>query len=343
MVRRRHFLKQVASGSAAILAFPKMICTPLRKGISDKFGEVLPKRAFGKTGEEVTNYCMGGYHVAMAESEKESQAIIEKGMELGIRFFETAFIYANGRAEELYGKYLIPKYRDQIFLATKNDGRNAASAKRQLEGSLRRLNCDVIDLYYMHQINDPEDVDNRLSAGVLDVLLKARQQGKVRYLGFTGHRLSSAFRRLVESVSGNDPFVAVQLPVNPVDAAKPDSFTFGLIPFLQKHNYAIMAMKTLAQGRFFAKAAPDGGFWETSDPVVPDHLSLEEVFHFVLSQPVTSIVNGTDRVELLEKNVEVVKKFAALSQQEQGRIVEKVRLFTITEGLENYKPKPGTY
>jgi aryl-alcohol dehydrogenase-like predicted oxidoreductase len=343
MLKRRHFLKQVVSGGTGILAFPNMMCKSVRTGDSDKFGTVLPKRAFSNTGEEVTMYCMGGYHVAMAGSEKESRAIIEKGMELGIRFYETAYIYANGRAEELYGKYLIPSYRDHIFLATKNDGRSAESAKRQLEGSLRRLKCDVIDLYYMHQINDPEDVDHRIAAGVLEVLLEAQQQGKVRYLGVTGHYISTAFRKMIESVSGNDPFVAVQLPVNPVDAAKPDSFTFGLIPWLLKQNYAIMAMKSLAQGRFFAKAAPDGGFWETSDPVIPNHLSLEEVFHFVLSQPVTALVNGTDRVEQLEQNIGIVKKFTAMTPEEQEKIVEKVRGFTMTEGLEHYKPKPGTY
>lgn len=343
MVERRQFLKQVAAGSAIAFSTPPLLASSLKFGMTDKHGEVLPTRIFGKTGEKVTIYCMGGYHVAMAESEKESQEIIEKGIEVGIRFFETARIYAGGRAETLYGKYLIPKYRDQIFLATKNDGRNASQAKRQLDESLRQLKCDVIDLYYMHQIQDPEDVDHRLSEGVLDVMLEAQQQGKVRYLGFTGHHLTSAFRRIMEHVSGNDPFVAIQMPVNPVDANKPDSFTKEFIPYVKKHNYAIMAMKPFAQGRFFAKAAPDGGFWETDDPVIPKYLSVEDVFHFVLSQPITSLVNGTDRVDYLINNVKAIKSYVKLSLKAQQMIVDKVSRFAMTEGLERYRPKPGTY
>ena len=340
---RRKFLKQVAVGSAMVFTAPPFLMPFLKTGLSDKFGDILPVRPLGKTGKEVTIYCMGGYHVAMAENEKESQAIIENGIELGIRFFENARIYAGGRAEELYGKFLIPRYRDQIFLATKNDGRNAIEAKRQLEESLRQLKCDVIDLYYMHQIQDPEDVDQRLSAGVLEVMLKAQQQGKVKYLGMTGHYHSAAFRRLIEKVSGKDPFVAVQLPINPVDATKPDSFTIKLIPYLKERGYAIMAMKPFAQGRFFAKASPDGGFWETSNPVIPNYLSVEEVFNFIVSQPITALVNGTDRVEYLVSNINAIKKFTILSREEQNAIVNKVMGFAMTEGLEKYRPKPGTY
>ena len=337
MVQRREFIKKVAAGSAAAAVSPRLWGVTPSSGHSDHWGKVLPKRPFGNTGEEVTLYCMGGSHVAKADSENESRAIIEKGMEMGVRFYENAWTYAGGRAEELYGKYLIPKYRDQIFLATKNKGYDRENAIKQLEDSFRRLKCDVIDLYYMHEVRTPGDVDDRLAAGVLEVLLKAQQDGKVRHLGFSGHMHTAAHRRLMERVAGKDPFVAVQFPVSPIDAAKPDSFVRELIPDLRKRDYALMGMKGMAHGRFF-RDNRDG--WENPDPIIPNYLSVEEVICYNLSQPVTAIVSGTDRLEQVEQNVNAAWKFARLSREEQERIVMKLDGFRKTVGLEYYRPDP---
>lgn len=303
-------------------------------------GELLPTRPFGKTGEQVTIYCVGGSHVAKADSETESQAIIEKSIEMGARFFDNAWSYSRGRAEELFGKYLTPKYREHVFLMTKTKGRTAEQAQKQIDDSLRRMKTDYIDLLHMHEVRSPEDVDARLSAGILEVMLKAQQEGKVRHLGFSGHRHSSAHRRLMEKVAGKDPFVACQLPINPVDAAKPDSFTKELVPELVKRDYAVLAMKTLAHGRFFKD---NRDRFVTTDPVVPDNLSLEEVFWYVLSQPVTTIVSGTDKLPQVAENIGIIKRFAKLSIDDQKTIVAKVEKFTTTPKLEYYRPAPGTY
>lgn len=338
MVKRRNFIRQVAIGGAATTIIPRVWGSPLSTGLSDKWGDILPKRPFGSTGEEVTIYCMGGSHVAKADSEKDSQAIIEKGMELGVRFYENAWTYARGRAEELFGKYLVPRYRDQIFLATKNKGYDASNATKQLEDSLRRLNTDVIDLYFMHEVRSVDDVEKRMAAGVLEVLLKAQQKGQVRHLGFSGHYQTSAHRHLIKMVAGNDPFVATQFPVNPVDPSKPDSFVRELLPYIKKEKeYAVMGMKTMAHGRFFANNRDN---WPIADPVIPNHISVEELIWYVLSQPITAIVSGTDRPEQVEQNVGAAWKFAGLSREEQEMVVAKVAKFSKTAGLEYFRPQP---
>ncbi|NND07639.1 MAG: aldo/keto reductase [Saprospiraceae bacterium] len=336
MVKRRNFIKQIAAGSLAALSVPRLLAAPLTTGKSDKLGDLLPTRPMGKTGVELSIYCLGGYHVGRAKNEKVSQAMIERGMELGCRYYETAWIYHDGYSEELFGKYLTPKYRDQIFLATKTNAKTAAGSKKQIEDSLRRMNCDQIDLLYMHAVRDPSDVDGRIAAGVLEVMLEAQQKGQVKYLGFTGHRMTSAQRRLMERVAGKDPFVAVQIPVNPLDVAKPDSFTTALIPELHQRAYGVMGMKPLAGGGFFT--GNEYG-WETDDPIIPNYLTLEDVIWFNLSQPITSMVCGTESVEHLDRNIEAVNRFAKLSMDDQEKIVKKLLKFVKTERLEYYRPK----
>lgn len=337
MVQRRKFIKQLAASSLAAAAAPRLWGAPLTTGTSDKHGAILPTRPFGKTGIDLTIYCMGGWHIANADGDKTAQAIIERGMELGCRYYETAWIYDKGRSEERYGKYLIPKYRDQIFLATKCAGENAADARKQVEDSLRRMNCDQIDLYYMHCIRSKEDVDGRLAEGVLEVMLEAQQKGQIKYLGFTAHNNTEANRVLMERVAGKDPFVAVQIPVNPIDTIKPDSFVKESIPDLLKRDYAVMGMKPFAGGGFFSENTYR---WKTDDPIIPNYLSLEEVIWFNLSQPITSMVCGTDRLEQVDKNIKAVKKFAKLSRRDQEELANKIAKFSVTKGLEYYRPDP---
>ena len=335
MVQRRDFLKHLAAGSAAALATPHLLGAPLKLGKQDKFGQILPTRPFGSTTDEVTIYCMGGSHIAKTDSEKEAQAIIEKAMDMGVRFYETAWTYAGGRAEELYGKYLVPNFRDEIFLATKNKALTASDARKQLDDSLRRLKTDKIDLYYLHGIETAEDVDERLAAGVLEVMLEAQQKGRVKYLGFSGHRHTSAHTHLIEKVAGKDPFVATQFPVNVLDPSTPDSFMKNLVPEFYKKGYAMMGMKSLAHGRFLANNK-DG--WNNPDPLVPNYLSMEEIIWFSLSQPITAYVSGTDKLHQVEQNVTAAWKFARLDRTRQEQIISKVSRFATRKGLQYFRP-----
>lgn len=339
MSNRRRFIKQVAiGGSAAFLAKP-LLAAPVSAGGSDKLGSIMPTRPFGKTGEQVTIYCLGGSHVAgTRKTGEDPQAIIERAIEEGVRFFDNAYNYAGGYAEELYGQHLTPKYREQIFLMTKSQASTKEGALRELDTSLTRMKTDYLDLWLMHAVSSAEDVDKRLAGGVLEAFLEARQAGKARYLGFSGHTHSAAHRRLIERVAGDDPFSYVQLPVNAVDASKPDSFTTLLVPDLAARGYAIGAMKTLAFGSFFGGSR--SGRFQSDDPIIPNHISLEDALWYALAQPVTCIVSGNDRLAYLKENVAIAKRFATLSPDDQQQIVAKVAKFRMTPHLEFYRPDP---
>ncbi len=149
-------------------------------------GALLPQRKLGTTGAVVTNLGLGGGHIT-GVPEATAQAMIEKALEEGVRFFDTAVLYGNGISESRYGKHLTPKYRDVSFIMTKTLARDGDSARRDLDASLKRLNVESIDLWQLHALDTPEDVERRIQNGVLDAFQTAQESGKVKHLGFTGH------------------------------------------------------------------------------------------------------------------------------------------------------------
>lgn len=330
MMKRRHFLESLLAGGA-MLGAPGLLSAPLKTGASDRLGPLMPTRPFGKSGEQVTVFGLGGFHMPKAERIGESpQAIIEKALEGGVRFFDTAYNYFKGRSEELYGTYLTPNYRDDIFLMTKSRARNGEQAREQLETSLDRLNTDYLDLWLMHSVKTADDANQRFENGVFDVFREAKASGKVRYIGFSGHTKTEGHRAVMARVA--DEIDYVQLPVNVVDASAEDSFTSGLLPELAKHGCAIGAMKSFSDGRFFGK-----NHFETDDPIIPNYLSVEEALWFVLSQPVTCLVSGNDKLEYLEENLDVVRRYAGMTAAEQERIVSRVAKFADEKSLVPYR------
>ncbi len=337
MNTRREFLKHVGAGAGLALASRTGLAAPIATGGSDKLGPILPTRPLGRTGEQVTMFCLGGAHVARVQPDADAQAILEKSLELGVRTFDTAWAYGGGRSEELFGRYLVPKYRDHVFIYTKSKAVDAAGMREHLEDSLRRMRTDHLDLWMMHEVRSPEDVDARLEAGVLEVMLGARERGLVRHLGFSGHTRTDAHRRLMERVADADPFVAVQVPVNPLDAAKPDSFVKELVPDLVARGYAVFAMKTIAHGRFFAANTDRIAI---ADPIIPNHLSMREALTFALSQPIATLVSGMDRLEQVSENVGIVRAFEPMSTAAQAEVVARMERFKFTPRIEGYRPAP---
>ncbi len=248
MANRRTFLKSLAGATAGISLASTSFAN---ESLNDRLGEVLPKRKLGRTGEFVTMLGTGGYHIGWT-TERDAQEVIEAALEGGVRFFDTAESYSQGVSEDRYGKYLTPKYRDLIFLMTKSTGKNAKTVQEHLEGSLRRLKVDQLDLFQVHSITTPQDVDSRIEEGVLEVLLKAQQQGKVKYLGFTGHQNPFAHTHMLDRTKDSDIFDTVLMPVNVLDQSY-YSFTENVIPPALDRNMGILAIKSLADGRFFAK------------------------------------------------------------------------------------------
>ncbi len=333
MTDRRDFLKTMAAMTAAI-SVPSLLHG--QSAAQDRLGEILPTRLLGKTGQQVTMLGVGGYHIGWT-SERDAQEVIETALEGGVRFFDTAEQYGPGTSEERYGKYLTPQYRDLVFLMTKTLARTAKEAQLHLEDSLRRLNTDYLDLWQMHSLTTPADADERLSNGVLEVLLKAKEKGQVRHIGFTGHQNPFAHRRMLEQTQENNPFDTVQMPVNLLDQSY-FSFTQEVMPLLLENNIGVLAMKTLADGRFFA--TKERANWKTDDPVIPNYLSIKEALHFVWSLPVSTLITGAEKASYIRKKIDLAKSFVKLSDTERLALIEKVSNKAQDGSIEYFKQKP---
>ncbi|MFP4204454.1 MAG: aldo/keto reductase, partial [Opitutales bacterium] len=209
MIKRRDFLKRLAVAAVGLRVGPEAF-----SGASslDRSGEALPLRRLGKTGEAVTCLGLGGFHIGWIAEEKTAEAVIKASLEEGVRFFDTAESYGNGLSEERYGRYLTPNHREEIFLTTKTSARDVAAARRHLEGSLRRLKTDRIDLWQLHALASPEDAASRLDEGLLDLALKAKAEGKVRHIGFTGHASPYAHKHMLADSKASEAFEVCLMP-----------------------------------------------------------------------------------------------------------------------------------
>lgn len=317
MIDRRGFLKSMAGLTTGILLSSACAEGGEENRTSDRLGTLLPMRKFGRTGEAVTMLGVGGWHIGEME-DAEAQKTLETALEGGIRFFDSAESYQAGGSESRLGKLLIPKYRDDVFIMTKTTARDAAGAREHLEASLKRLNTDRIDLWQVHAVRTPEDVDERIDNGVFDVMLEAKASGRTRYIGFTGHSSPAAHERLLEQ---SDIFDTCQLPINLVDINY-ESFIERVVPSLVERNIGVIGMKSLANGGFF------GGFKHgqhgPNPKVVPNRVSISEAIRFAWSFPVSTLVTGPDNAKQLQEKIDIAKAFSGMKDAERQKLVEKV-------------------
>ena len=326
---RRTFLKSLAGLTAGMML--PLTGKPITDGFGnifpsntvpekDRLGELLPKRKFGKTGTSITMLGLGGAHIARM-SEKEAQKTIETALEGGVRFFDNAESYGNGLAEKRYGMFLTPKYRDVAFIQSKSTARDGKTMKEHLEGTLKRMNTDYLDLWFIHAVGSPSDVDSRIKNGVLDVVLEAQKSGKVKYVGFSGHADYKAHLRMLERT---DALQVCQMPINAFDPNY-KSFINNVLPKLLKKDMAPIAMKTLANGGFFGGTSH---FNHGDKPkIVPNALSVEEALYFSWSLPISVLVTGADHADMLREKIDLARKFKALDEKKRMDLVEKVAGF----------------
>jgi len=335
MEKRRSFLKKISGLTAGIMV-PISNISFGKNVLSDKWGYVLPKRKLGKTGVEVTMLGVGGYHIGWT-TEKDAQAVIEAALEGGIRFFDSAESYGPHTSEIRYGKYLTPKYREEIFLMTKSTAKDASTMREHLEASLKRMKTDYLDLWQVHSVSDPKDVDNRIENGVFDVVMKAKQEGKVKHVGFTGHQNPKAHLRVLERTEDNPFFETIQMPINVVDANH-DHFINAVLPKALDRNLGILAMKTMADGRFFGKKTRLGDIqWETETPIVPNKLSIKEALYFVWSLPVSVLITGAENEELIKEKIKLAKGFTSFNESKRMALINKVTQMAEEGKVEYYK------
>ena len=332
MNNRRDFLRLMAAATAGI-ALPIQVngkSIPNR----DRLGELLPLRKLGNSGASVTMLGIGGYHIHWT-SERDAREVIMTALENGIRFFDTAESYGPHISEIKYGNFLTPKYRDIIFLMTKSAAVDAKTAREHLEGSLKRMKTDHLDLWQMHALSTPEDVDSRIDNGVLDVFLEAKKSGKVCFIGFTGHQNPKAHLRMLERTKDMDIWDTAQMPINPLDAASNNSFIKEVLPALVKKGIGVLAMKTLADGRFFAEKNQSD--WKTDIPLIPDKISIAEAQNFAWSLPISTLITGAENKLFLEEKIKLAKQFKTLGENERSKIIDKVSDLSVYGKLEYYK------
>ena len=303
-MKRRTFIKIAASGTlAAGIGLP--LFSHSKTGVRDKWGELLPLNDFGSTGKKVTMLGLGGFHIGRM-SERDAQATIETAIAGGIRFFDAAYSYVGGQNERHYGKLLIPKYRDEIFLMTKTTARDGKRAQQELDESMSRMNTDYLDLYQVHNVRTNEDLDKAFGKdGAVKALEKLRDEGVIRFLGLTGHSNSGILLRGIREY----PFDTLLMTLNAGDIHY-DPFQEKLLKEAVKMEMGIIAMKVTATGRIFHK---DG------------LTSMKQALGYVLSFPVSNAIISISEVDEVDENTRVAANFEPLGSVELKELEELVK------------------
>jgi predicted aldo/keto reductase-like oxidoreductase len=336
MKTRREFIKK----TTAFTALGLMTDWASAASTNDKWGDVLPKRKLIRNGEKVTAFCLGGYHLGFTENPKEAERMVERSIELGVRFFDNARRYHDGRSEEYMGRFLTPKYRDDIFLMSKAPAKTAAGVRQQLDETLKALNTDYLDLWQIHALQKIEDVDNRINAGVLDVFLEAKEKGKAKYIGFTGHSNPKVHLHFLEFLDKRGiQLDTCQMPLNVCDPSF-ESFQEHVLPVLLKKEYGVIAMKTMAGGSMMGgriDTTPDDiKTKDIPDVVSKTELTMANLHQYVYSLPVSAVCSGCRSLSDIEENVAVLRKLRKLSETDKRKLEELAKPYA---GLivENYK------
>lgn len=328
----------VKGGAAACLMRSISLADPIKTGGSDELGRIMPTRPFAKTGEHLTLLGVGGAHVGRMD-DATAQKHIECALENGVRFFDTAYVYQRGRSESLYGKFLTPKYRKNVFIMTKSWARDAAGVEKQVMTSLERMKIEQIDLLLIHSLDSVNDVDNRERDGVFDKMIELKERGVARHLGYSCHTNPKCVLRFMEKTKENDFITACMTVINPVDAAHPDnSFTRDILPKSLERGHSHIAMKTVGGGTLAGGKQPHSPRAPKKFPI-PEAISMEENTWFALSLPVTAWVSGTDTTEQLKQNIGIAKAAKALTEDDRAKLVAKVADYYNVPDMETYKTK----
>jgi predicted aldo/keto reductase-like oxidoreductase len=282
----------------------------------------IPQRQLGTTGVLVSAIGLGGYHLVLASSEREGIRIAHAAIDAGVTFMDNAWEYHDGTSEQIMGKALADR-RDRVFLMTKvcTHGRDKREAMRQLEQSLRRLKTDYLDLWQIHECayyNDPDRHFRR--GGVVEALTEAKRQGKVRFVGFTGHKDP---RIHLAMLAHDYPFDTCQLPLNCFDNSFEErSFERQVLPQLIRRGIAPIGMKSLGgEGR------------QVKEKVI----TAEEGLRYAMSLPVATTVSGIDSMKVLRQNLKVAVGFTPMSERQMNALRRRVRKEAADGRFELYK------
>ena len=285
-------------------------------------GEML-YRTLGRTGETVSAIGMGGFHIAQpAHSEEDSVRLVRFAIDRGITFMDNSWDYNEGRSEVRMGKALKDGYRQKVFLMTKIDGRTKEVAARQIETSLERLQTDHIDLVQHHEVIRFDDPDRIFAeGGANEAVLEAKKAGKIRYIGFTGHKDPHIHLYMLKVAADHGfHFDTVQMPLNVMDAHF-RSFGHMVVPELVKQEIGVLGMKSMGDGVILKSKV----------------VSPIECLHYALSLPTSVVITGIDKPEIIDQAIEAAKTFKPMTREQIAQLLSKTKEVAMAGKYELFK------
>jgi predicted aldo/keto reductase-like oxidoreductase len=320
---RREFLAIAAASMFLARAGQEAPPTEPRNGI--------PYRTLGRTREKVSLVGLGGYHLGKQADPQESIGIIRNGLDEGVNFLDNCWDYNGGESEIRMGNALRDGYRQKAFLMSKIDGRTKAAAASQIHESLRRLQTDRIDLLQFHEVIRDTDPGRIFAAGgALEAVLEAQKAGKIRYIGFTGHKSPEIHLQMLDTAAKHGfTFDAVQMPLNVMDAHF-DSFERRVLPILLKNDIGVLGMKPMG-----------------------DHFILEsktasavECLHYAMNLPTSVVITGCDSQPILQQALDAARSFQPFNSSQVAALLAKTAKAADAGQFELYKTThhfDGTY
>jgi aryl-alcohol dehydrogenase-like predicted oxidoreductase len=320
-MERRTFLGAMAAAAVAGAAEGGRLATP-----EDTVRGGMRYRKLGRSKEEVSLIGVGGHHIGRQKDEKDSIKIIRSAIDAGVNFMDNCWDYHGGASEERMGKALADGYRKKVFLMSKIDGQTRRSAAAQIDESLKRLRTDVIDLMQFHEMIRLEDPDRVFAKnGAIEAMLAAKKAGKVRYIGFTGHKDPSVHLRMLEIAAKHGfHFDAVQMPLNVMDAHF-RSFEKLVVPVLVKEGIGVLGMKSMASGLILKS--------KTVTPV--------ECLHYAMTLPTSTVITGIDSMKILQQNLEAVRTFKPLTVEQVTALLARTAKAAAEGRYERFKTTNG--
>ena len=318
---RRAFMK--TAGAVTLI-------TSLNRELSRAADTDVPRRTLGRSGEKVSIIGIGGFHLGRP-SEQDAIRIIRTALDSGVNFLDNCWDYNGGMSEERMGKALRDGYRQKAFLMTKIDGQTKSAATQQLDESLRRLQTDHVDLLQFHEVIRDTDPARILGpGGGLEAVLEAKKQGKVRYIGFTGHKSPDIHYKMLETAfARNFTFDAVQMPLNVMDAHF-ESFEKKVLPVLVQHGIGVLGMKPMGDAIILQS--------KTATAV--------ECLHYAMNLPTSVVITGCDSMEILQQALDAARSFKPMSKQDVATLLAKTANASAKGEFELYKTShnfDGTY
>ncbi len=322
-MNRRDFVKFTTSAALASRFSNKLFAEGSQSEI--------PRRTLGRTGERVSMVGLGGAHIGRQKEESESIQIIRTALDSGINFLDNCWDYNDGKSEVRMGKALRDGYRQKAFLMTKVDGRDKATAAKQIDESLKRLQTDHVDLMQVHEnirMSDPDRVF--ADDGAIHALIDAQKAGKIRYIGFTGHKNPDVHLKVLQVAEAhNFTFDTVQMPLNVMDAHF-ESFEKKVLPVAIEKKMGILGMKAIG------------------DKIILDSktVTAPECLHYAMNLPTSVVITGCDSLPILQQALEAARSFRPMNDKEVAALLAKTAPVASAGKFELYKTShhfDGTY